>query len=438
MTEDSREFSYGEYVRVGGDLFCVAGYDYENETVELVPASALDLHRRDGFVMNCGKVFPVDAVTPLAPKAVQKSVVRELFLLQAAPWELAERGLYPFGEQSESYTFTDDDVLLLIDNLQNTESELAVDAWRDLFPNYVKTAEAFLYSETPGFSPSFLWRIVWDALGWITVGFDDVSFLIEVKEDYLKSRGQPLQETVVPEFYKSDLLVDLKNYAKRRPVTEEIREFYERLLEELYLKGETEDVVRYAYAYYGGNGIVPCDWKKSEEALLKLFDIDAEPPSGDEYAANTLGYLYYSNRLGSPDYEKAFKCFSYGARHGVPESIYKLSDMCRKGHGTEKDPEAAWKLLIGLYSRYEKGNQDNLFYGKHADVALRIGYCYRDGIGVEQDLGKAYEFFKEAEEAIQLRLKEKPLFGDAYVAQHIQRALESLKDVSRDADSSQK
>ena len=62
------------------------------------------------------------------------------------------------------------------------------------------------------------------------------AFLIEVKEDYLKSRGQPLQETVVPEFYKSDLLVDLKNYAKRRPVTEEIREFYERLLEELYLK----------------------------------------------------------------------------------------------------------------------------------------------------------------------------------------------------------
>ena len=61
-----------------------------------------------------------------------------------------------------------------------------------------------------------------------------------------------------------------------------------------------------------------------------------------------------------------------------------------------------------------------------------------DGIGVEQDLGKAYEFFKEAEEAIQLRLKEKPLFGDAYVAQNIQRALESLKDVSRDADSSQK
>ena len=194
-------------------------------------------------------------------------------------------------------------------------------------------------------------------------------------------------------------------------------------MEDSYVAGKFEDIERYAYAYYGGNGIVPCDWRKSEKALLCLFNPDEEPMQGYEYAANSLGYIYYSERLGEPDCEKAFKCFSCAAEHGVIEATYKLSDMYRKGDGTIQDKEKAWELLNQLWEHTDKRNISG---GKYADIALRMGYCYRDGIGVPPDSDKALEFFIKAKQAIKARMKTHPGFGDASVAANIEKAITGI------------
>lgn len=175
-----------------------------------------------------------------------------------------------------------------------------------------------------------------------------------------------------------------------------------------------------AYGYYGGNGLLPCDWGESEEYLLRLYR------KKDYFAANSLGYIYYSDRLGEPDYKKAFKYFSAAAKEGIVEFIYKLSDMYRKGHGTRKDTGKAIKMLREVY-REQKASYDDGYYGcKLADIALRLGYCYRDGDGVRKNQKKAREYFDLAKEAIVKRMNGHMNFGDEVVLRNITQAVSEL------------
>lgn len=99
------------------------------------------------------------------------------------------------------------------------------------------------------------------------------------------------------------------------------------------------------------------------------------------------------------------------------------SDMYRFGHGTERNPEKAWAILSQLY---RKTDERRITKGKYADIVLRMGYCYRDGIGVEPDHKQAYESFMKAQKAIEARMKREPEYGDNVVANNIQKAIESI------------
>ncbi len=180
-------------------------------------------------------------------------------------------------------------------------------------------------------------------------------------------------------------------------------------------------MTRKAYAYYGGNKIVPCDWKKSEQALLQLEAM------GDSRAANSLDYIYYSNRLGAPDYEKAFYFFSKAAEAGVTEAKYKLADLYRNGHGVTKNEEKAFRMLKAVYDEQLVVIQDRNFACHYADIALRMGYCYEDGAGVAQDYHKAREYFLRAKYAIEMRMLKHDCYGDSTVAHNIDAALNRIK-----------
>ena len=200
---------------------------------------------------------------------------------------------------------------------------------------------------------------------------------------------------------------------------------------ELVLKGAEKDwpeaLEALAYASYGGNNVFPTNWKKSEECLLRLIEIQPEPLP--QYY-NTLGYIYYYGRSteGVPQYEKAFQYFSVGAILGAYESRYKLADMLLSGNGVPKNVEAAAILVKSLY----KENRDILEEGtadcKFADVALRLGGLHERGDGVEQDLKTAYSLYLQASYAIKERMKTGDHLGDKSVAEHIEEALRRVRE----------
>jgi len=183
-----------------------------------------------------------------------------------------------------------------------------------------------------------------------------------------------------------------------------------------------------AYACYGnGNRAYACDWRSSEECLLKLMELD-----NDFWAANSLGYIYYYGRTtnGVPDYDRSFKYFSVAALYGIHEAIYKLADLCLKGQGVPmRCLEGAEHILSWLYNEqlrplFLQGSFDC----KLADVSLRLGNLELTK-ALEHNLptDNAYWYFVEAKYALERRA-ELHYYGDASVAAAIEKGLETARE----------
>lgn len=179
-----------------------------------------------------------------------------------------------------------------------------------------------------------------------------------------------------------------------------------------------------AYGCYGGNKIFECDWNASLECLLKLVDL-----AGDPFYYNTIGYIYYYGRCnnGEPEYDKAFQYFAVGAAHGVFESMYKVADMFIAGKGCLKNPAAGAKIILSLYSDNRDIFCGGGYDGKFADVALRVGGLFENGIGVDKDIESAYNFYLEAKLAIDMRMSEHDYYGDKKVSRNIEDAIARVR-----------
>ncbi len=210
----------------------------------------------------------------------------------------------------------------------------------------------------------------------------------------------------------------IERMAKSEEIVESYRKLYVSILDHFYEVRSYKGLQCCADAYYGGNELVPCDWKKAEEAYVMLDQM------GNRFAADPLGYIYYSKRLGEPNYEKAFYYFSKSYRSGNREAIYKLSDMYRKGHGTAKNPMKALELLKTAYQSEREIDQMHHEPSKLADVALRMGYCVDDGLLGKPSPERACTYYLEAKRAIRKRRSRWDFFGDSVVERNIDLALE--------------
>lgn len=151
-----------------------------------------------------------------------------------------------------------------------------------------------------------------------------------------------------------------------------------------------------AYAYYGGNDYVRCDYKISEECLLELL----EQEYNDDYA-NTLGYIYYYGRVnnGVPQYDKAVQYFIMSSIAGNVEATYKLGDMYKNGYFFPKNEAAAKACYENLYPKVLYEFNKNPEFSNLADIAFRIGSFYEN----EQDAYYATRMYLEALMAVKIR-----------------------------------
>ena len=184
------------------------------------------------------------------------------------------------------------------------------------------------------------------------------------------------------------------------------------------------ELIRTAYAPYETiEHPTPEDWQKSYDALIQL--VERSPKNG--YYPNTLGYIcYYGYHTGQRDYVEARKWFEKGAALSMIESMYKLADMFKDGLGGEKDPDRAYALYYTLYKycrdQFEGGDASCKF----ADVALRMGKIFHEGIHGQAIDEKAMQYALEAQYALN---KRKPFhhFGDETVGRNIQALIASLE-----------
>lgn len=213
---------------------------------------------------------------------------------------------------------------------------------------------------------------------------------------------------------------------KLSEATKEEIELYKECIKEGVKKNWVIALYALAYGCYGGNEVFKCDWVKSRDTLLKIIEIQGDE---DPFIYNTLGYIYYYGRCNDnqPQYDEAFKYFSVGAAGGVFESVYKLADMFIGGKGVPKSEKAGAKLILGIYEDNYDFFCNEVFDGKFADVALRVGGLYEQGIGVVQDYEEALYYYNEAKYAISKRREVTDFFGDEKVSKSIEESYERVK-----------
>ena len=167
---------------------------------------------------------------------------------------------------------------------------------------------------------------------------------------------------------------------------------------------EEEDpnkILNYGSLYYNGR-IGVQDFQKAEKYFL-VADSLAQSDAPD-----CLGYIYYYGRTGKPDYEKAYKYFSKSVLlTKSPNAIYKLGDMYRNGYFVTKDYKTAFRCYLQA-ERALKSYQDNdddeeedessfCIPNEAPNIWFRLGECYQDGIGVEEDFYEALRYYQKAE-----------------------------------------
>lgn len=137
---------------------------------------------------------------------------------------------------------------------------------------------------------------------------------------------------------------------------------------------------------------------------------------GCRQAQENLGYCYYYGRDVEIDYKKAFHYFSLGAFDGHINSLYKIGDMYRNGYYVDKNPIEAFRI----YKRCLDTLTEEAIPLVGADVMLRMGDSYFEGIGTEVDWNEAYHFYHNAE----IMYYERLMNGDFMIGRCYEKAIQ--------------
>lgn len=145
--------------------------------------------------------------------------------------------------------------------------------------------------------------------------------------------------------------------------------------------------------YYTGRG-----GEQSYAKAVKYYTIAAR--DGSRQAQENLGYCFYYGRYVPVNYEKAFHYFALGAFDGHLRSLYKIGDMYRYGYYVEKDEREAFCIYLSCIRNMTKEAEPLV----GADVLMRLGDCYFEGIGTEKDDEMALLSYQRAEHLFMTRL----------------------------------
>ncbi len=255
------------------------------------------------------------------------------------------------------------------------------------------------------------------------------SFLVELAD---KDDEREEDELYSPGYSDYALGIILRNMGhsfylmetQAKDVAEADLSYYQENLKILAGHGDFQGMRLLGYEYYEGSNGFPYDPKLSLHYLSAAFALRDDPD-----IARTLGYIYYYGRAnnGVPDGDKAFQYFAIGHIAGrYFEATYKLADCYIKGYGTPVSHQAAYNLVASIYAETRDLYLDGEDYSKFADVALRLGSYYRDGIYVEKDNYEALGQFLLARAAIKSRLEAGEYIGDRSVAASISENIASV------------
>lgn len=258
--------------------------------------------------------------------------------------------------------------------------------------------------------------------------------IIERIDSYNFCKGKPQGAWVYSPSQMRHVVAAYEKDEDLKKATVESRALFKDFVKKLYRLGDPQALRILAWSHYEGNICYRQNWNKSKKYLLELFEKTGEPA-----AANSLGYIYYYGRTnnGEPQYEEAFKYFSYAALDGIDESIYMVADMLIYGQGVRKNVDMGMEMLVNGYRQTTEDMCRSNFESRFAEYAMRMGAACRNGLIYGLGNRDAYRFYLESKFALGKRRPFK-YFGDDEITAEVDRILEKMrKELNIDYDRSE-
>ncbi len=183
-----------------------------------------------------------------------------------------------------------------------------------------------------------------------------------------------------------ELATGLAGCDKTRDMPRVLFDFIVELYETEVEAGNPDAMNDLGALYYDGRG---CE----QDFTKAVFFYDKAAQLGSRLAQENLGYCYYYGRNVPVDYEKAFHYFALGAFDGHLISLYKIGDMYRNGYYVKKNPTEAFHV----YDRCMELMTDKAAPHVAGPVFLRLGDCFLNGVGVEENAKSALICYQNAE-----------------------------------------
>lgn len=245
---------------------------------------------------------------------------------------------------------------------------------------------------------------------------------------YLENAAKPLAQRAFTNSDATHIVCAYDNEEMLDGATDDEVAVYRRVAEQLCEQGETVGLVAVGYGSYGGNRAFECDFERARQCMHALVDEKGDIYHKECYA-NTLGYIYYYGRTngGVPQYDLAFKYFTFAACGGVYEAKYKLADMYKHGYGVIQSPAVACRMIQELYAENLPYMLREAYDCKFADIALRMGNNALDEVDDYSDYEAALCYYLQAAFAIRMRMQAHTYYGDEKVAAAIDNAIAAVK-----------
>lgn len=208
---------------------------------------------------------------------------------------------------------------------------------------------------------------------------------------------------------KDHIAMELHEADGTRPMHPDVAALLIDIYEDGIAEGNADAMCDLGSLYYTGRA-----GEQNYEKAAYYYDMADK--AGNRQATENLGYIYYYGRIGEKDYEKAFKYFAKGAFDGHLRALYKIGDFYRNGYYVEQDLKEAFNI----YNHCTDVMTEEAFPLVGADVYMRMGDCFFEGLGTERDLLAAQHFMSVAENLFYKRLME----GDFYQKRNLEHVME--------------
>lgn len=360
---------------------------------------------------------------------LRKKAFRRLCRLEKGiPDYVGEDGYAECIVNSDGYVMTASDLLAAVDVMIERDFNSS-DLFLEWYWYFGKMLEEDYEDDEVYSEINLITRVLGEFDDWVE--YDEKPDLERIREqivEFIEDEDKPATKRRYPDDLKEKFLRRYSGDILERTLEENVA-LYRIFAEDLSKKGNKEGLLALGYGCYGGNRAFECNWETSRDCMLKLVDTVTDMPDRAFYA-NTLGYIYYYGRCngGVPQYEEAYKYFSFAAFNGVYEAQYKIADMHKNGYGVIKCEETYKRIIRDLYKENLKYVVEGEFDCKFADIALRMGETFRDDKMLRDDYLSMLCCYMQADFAIRMKMNVSDYYGSKMVFDAIQDALTRVKD----------